>query len=277
MFQVRDEGPVEGLADLIPEPADDDDRLAPERVDEITERINRAELPLQATMGLPESWQNLIDRVFFRRLVRELPAETRAVPWLECHVPPGGTTTIRSRTSMESSGGLGLKLFGSGLGRGRRVAIGVSTQSHPRRQCARYLLDVEVKPRLFESRGIESVEIEVLACHGDSVRILNPCQRCGVDPGSVDPFDFDLGPHLDRRQDTVATIWLGSLEVAENLAMEAGFSVGGLDTQLTLSATVTRSTALEVESELPPGHLYQLYRALATHGPLQTPMWAVSS
>ena len=161
MFQVRDEGPIEGLVDLIPEPSTGDDHLSTDQLEAITERIDRAELPVRPTMGLRESWQALIDRIFARRLVRELPSETRSMPWLECHVPLGGTTIIRSKASVESSGEVGLKIFGSGLGRGRRAMIGVSTQSRPRRQCARYSLDLDVKPRLYDSRGVESVEVEI--------------------------------------------------------------------------------------------------------------------
>ena len=101
MFEVIDRGPLPGLAELLPKPQGA--QLDEEKVAEYGRALNQSNLPLAQTMSLGGDLRALMDRVLFRTLVRELPEENAKLPWFECHVPPGGTTTVYSTTSLTDS------------------------------------------------------------------------------------------------------------------------------------------------------------------------------
>ena len=271
MFEIRDEGALPGLAEIVPSAEGQavDEAMIAERV----RAVASANLPIASTMGVSDL-RGMVERILFRKLVQDLPEEDCSMPWLECHVPPGGTTVLRSASSTVGSGQLELKLFGSGLGIGRKVSITCSTAAAPRSNCATYLLDLRVKPRVYSVRNAEFVELEVLACRGMSILSMHHCPFCGVAPAAVDRFSYRFGEHLDLRNDKVATKLKLQLSVDDSLSMDAGVKLASLPVELKVGAKVARSITFEVESEFPSGALYHSY-ARVGGGPVQTAMWAV--
>ena len=271
MFNVRDEGALPGLAMLVQAPADG--KLDEELIAERARALAAADLPVAATMGVSDL-RALVERVLFRKLVRELPEEDCSMPWFECHVPPGGSTILKSSETSTSSNTLELKLFGSGVGAGRKVSITVSSAAAPRTTCATFLLDFRVKPRIYNVRGVESVELEVIECRGKSIVSHEHCPFCGVSPDTVDRFGFRFGEHLDLRKDKVSTKLKLQLAVEDSLSIDAGLKLAAFPVELKLGAKVARGSTFEVESEFPAGALYRAY-ARVGGGPVQTEMWAV--
>ena len=271
MFDVQDGGELPGLASIVDASADValDEAFIAERV----RAVASADLPIASTMGVADL-RGMVERVLFRKLVRELPEEDCSVPWLECHVPPGGNTVLRSSEGQTGSGGLELKVFGSGLGAGRKVTISTSRAAAPRSTCATYRLDLRIKPRIYAVRNVESIEVEVLACRGESIVSLERCPFCGVAPADVDRFGYRFGEHLDLRKDSVATKVKLHLAVEDSMSMDAGVKLPTLPVELKLGAKLARSVSFEVESEFPPGLLYRAYTRSGS-GPIQTAMWAI--
>jgi hypothetical protein len=205
--------------------------------------------------------------------VREEPETQGSLPWFECHVPPGGTTTVTSTKSESSDVSGELRIYGSGIGAGRRVTFEVSASSPSRSTCATYALNCMVRARVFEVRGRESVEVSVTEVRGESVESLPNCPRCGIAVADVDPFDFELAQHIDLRHDTVPSSRSQSVTIEGSLSATIGIpSLGPV--AVNLGAKVSRTAKLDVLLELAPGRMYQPYRRL-TAGPMQTPMWAV--
>lgn len=271
MFEAHDEGALPGLADLLP--ASPEKQLNDQLINEYGRILAEANLPLAPTMSLGSDLRALINRVLFRKLVRELPEEDAKLPWFECHVPPRGTTTVAATTSSSASSRLELKLFGSGLGRGRKTSITVSSASEPRKKCATFALDLRVKPRIYEVRGAESIELEVVSTSGTSIVSHGKCQFCGVPASKVDPFGFQFREHLDLREDRVATTVKFQLAIEDSSSIDAGIEIKSLGVDLKLGASVLRGYSFKVESVFPPGKLYRAYSRLG-RGPFQTSMWA---
>jgi hypothetical protein len=264
MFDVRDEGPLPGLVDLLPASSD--------ALTADSERAIVAELPVGAIMGLTDL-RSLVDWFKGRKLVRELPDQDYALPLLECHVPPGGSTVVRTSESAAASGQLELKIFGSGLGGGRKATLSISKDSAPRQNCATYFLDLRVKPRLYRTSEGESIELTILECLGETPVTYKNCPYCGVTPESIDRFTYRKGDHLDLRRDAVKAMRRFELTVEDSASIKGGIKVERVGVDLSVGATVSHGMKLAVESEFVPGFLYQPYARLAD-GPLQTSMWA---
>jgi hypothetical protein len=275
MFTIRDDGPLPGVGDLLADRSGSEPTA--EDVQQFGRMIAASDLPISATMGVMDDVRGLFDRIFYRTFVREEPAFTCSMPWLECHVPPNGAAVIKSKATRVTDRSCELKIFGSGVGAGRKTTISIGTDSGPRSRCTAFAFDVEVVPKVFELRGREMIELHVVKLLGESVDTLEACPYCGVAPSSVDPFRFELGEHLDLRRDGAP------LKRTVGLAVEGAFSAsigaklplpGGVSPQLSLSAKVSRGMSLDVEVTFPPGALYTGYRQLRAATP-RTAMWAV--
>lgn len=272
MFKVEDQGAIRGLAETVAaEPGADLDET---RMQKAADEIRSGELPLRATMGPWDDLTSLIKRVWFRKLVSEFPEEKFALPWFECHVPPGGATELATKATAEHENSIGLKLFGSGLGGGRSVKIEISSAAEPRKSCATYFLDLLIKPRIYESFGQKSVEIEVVKCLGETVESIKKCPYCGVDPAQVDKFDYLFGPHIDLRKDKVNSKRTLNLEISDSLTIDSGFELPDIPVELKLGASVVHAMTLEVAYDLVHGKMYKPYHRVAGT-PLQTEMWAI--
>src|SRR5882672_1522777 len=265
MFEVRDNGALPGLAEVVGQAPDA--ALEDRAVAQYAQVLSASGLPLPSTMGVGSNVRALIERIFYRKLKRELPQENCSLPWFECHVPPGGTAVARSSASSETSQGLELNIFGSGIGRGRKVSITTSSASAPRKACAIYRLDLIVKPHLYDIHGRESVELEIVNCLGQSLENLEKCPHCGVPPGSVDPIDFHFGQHLDLRADRVNSTFKFKLEIEDSSSIEAGVKLTSIPLALKLTSKVSRGYSFEVESEFPAGMRYIPYTRVGA-GPL---------
>jgi hypothetical protein len=271
MFKGHDDGALPGLSDLVPSTGK---KPTLAKIKEYTRSIQQADLPLEPTMGFGD-WSGFIERLFFRKLVRELSEQNCSLPWFQCHVPPAGTTSVESGVSVESDSSIGLKIFGSGLGRGRKVSISVSSKSEARLQCAEYRLDLRVKPRVFASHGTESIEVEVLEYMGDSAITYDRCPFCGRQVAAVDPMDYRFGPHIDLRRDKSASTRTFKFAIEDSSSIEVGFQAAAIPVELKLDAKVTKGTTLEVESVFPPGFRYLPCYRVTPGGPLHTAMWAI--
>ena len=259
MFDVTDNGPLPGLGDLVK--TSSADPLNDQTVAEYGRAVATADLPLAQAMSVAGDVRDLLERVLFRTFVRDLDEESCAFPWFECHVPPGGTTAVRSTVTSAISPTFELNIFGSGLGRGRKAAITVSSSSEPRRNCATYSLDLRVKPRLYETRGTESVELEVVACLGKSIVSQDACPYCGVATDAVDQFAFRFGDHLDLRADRVVSKLTAQLAVEDSLSIDAGIKLSSLPVGLKLSEGVERPFSRDRVALSAWGPLPQLHAA----------------
>lgn len=272
MFTINDNGTLPSLADLIPHTPNKE--ITPAVLEDSAKIINSADLPLQSTMGVMDDLSGLIRRLWFRKLVRELPEETRSMPWFECHVPPGGKTSVQYQTTRERSAEVGIKVYGSGFGHGRSAIITVSSSSESRSSCATFSLDLRIKPRLYESMGQESLELEVLEILGESHETHKTCPYCGVKAESVDKFEFTFGPHIDLKNDTVKMKRTFSVQIDTATSFSVGISIPKIPVELNLEGSVTKGTVLNVESEFLPGFMYLPYHR-ASRTPIQTEMWAI--
>jgi hypothetical protein len=272
MFTVVDDGSLPSLADLVERdvgasPSDD-------AIGTLRRTLEEEDLPVTATMGFGDNLRALVDRILFRKFVRDEADVVCTLPWFECHVPPGGKTTMRSSATSVSERSCEIKVYGSGIGAGRKVSLVMSQASDPRVKCATYGIDCRVRPRVYDIRGRESVELEVVECLGESVVSHDACPFCGVATAAVDPFDFQFGQQLDLRGDEVTRKEKLQLTIDRSFSASAKLKIPTLTPELTLGAKVSRSMSLEVEQEFPPRVLYRAYTRLGP-APLQTPMWAV--
>ena len=275
MFSIRDDGPLPGVADCLTDSSTSEPTA--EDVEQFGRAIAAADLPIAATMGVWDDARGLFDRIFYRKFVRDEPPIECRMPWLECHVPPGGASVVKSKATSVDERSCELKIFGSGVGAGRKTTISIGTDSGARTRCTTFAFDLMVTPRVFELRGRETIELQVVRVLGEAVEAHDDCPYCGVAPGAIDPFRFELGEHLDLRSDGAA------LKRSTGLAVEGGFTAsigpkltlpGGVVPQLSLTAKVSRGMTLEVEMTFPPGALYRSYKPIRSPT-LQTTMWAV--
>ena len=271
MFSVRDEGPLPGFKDLLP-PLPKAGAMDAAYIEGVRRAVEAEGLPVRATMG-PQDWGRQIERFLFRKLVRELPEQKVRVPWFECHVPPGGKLGVKMSGTREAGAGFSLKVYGAGLGAGRKVQMTMTATSDARRQCATFAVDVLVKPRIYDVRGIESLETEVLRQLGDVIETAAACPYCGVAVDGIPP-DFTQGEYLDLRGDPVAAKRTLTFKQERWASFECAFKVPTLPVEAKLDTKVSFTSVLELETEFPPGALYQPY-VRAHGGPPQTNMWAV--
>lgn len=272
MFTVVDDGSLPSLAELVER--DVGTSPSDEALGTLRHTLDDAELPVTATMGFGDNLRALVERILFRKFVRDEADVLCTLPWFECHVPPGGKTTMRSTATSVSERSCEFKLYGSGIGAGRKVSIALTEASDPRVKCATYGLDCRVRPRVYDIRGRESVELEVVECLGESIVSHDVCPYCGVAASDVDPFDFQFGQQLDLRTDDVTHKKKLQVTIDKSFSPSTKLKIPTLAPELTLGAKVSRSMSLEVEEEFPPRALYRPYTRLGP-APLQTPMWAI--
>jgi hypothetical protein len=272
MFEIRDEGALPSLAEVVG--GNPQTKLDNQAVSEYSHKLTASGLPVATTMSATGDLRAMLERLFYRKFVRDLPNENCTLPWFECHVPPGGATVVRTADASTSTSSLKLNLFGSGVGRGRKLSVTISDASAPRTNCATYQFDLRVIPHLYEIRGRQSVELEIAELLGKSFVSIDNCPYCGLVPDKVDTSEFRFGEHLDLRKDKVTTTRKFRMEVEDSRSIEGGVKLSSLPVALKLSARVTNNYSLEVESQFPPGILYRAYTR-SNAGPLQTEMWAI--
>jgi hypothetical protein len=270
-ISIRDEGPLAGLGDLVPAA----DQLTDTEIARAAEAIEAADLPLATTLGVPEAWGNFVQQFSRRRLLRQLPDEERGVTWFESHSPPGGAALVRFSRSVSQSSTLQLGVFGSGLGTGRAVTLTLNGESDPRPECARYLANLRIRPRVYEIGKRESIEIELVELLGTTVELFSPCPWCGRPSAEIDPFEFDAKPYIDLRGDTVGATISEAIEVATASTFDAGFAIPTLPVSLKLMTSVKGGVTITAESHLAAGRRYQGFRRSSAEAAPHSPMWAV--
>lgn len=275
-FEVVDEGPLPGIEELVGTMAEQLDEDGSNR---LSESIEATGIPIEKTMGSWDRLSALLDRIRGRRLVRELPSVVVQVPWFHCHVPPGGTVGVIISSSQTAKSSMGLKIYGSSLGRGRQFGISMAEETEPRHNCASYYVAVDVLPKVYEYKGEESIDLEVLGKAGSRIESRDTCPYCGVAPDSMDPLEFIVGmPNegrfLDYRLDDVVKKKTIDLVWMEERSIEVGFSIPGIGVPFTLSTSTTSESKWTMVYTFAPGHLYQPYRRIDDPG-YMPPMWAV--
>jgi hypothetical protein len=269
--RLSDGGIIPGLSDLIPENRD----LSDKDIEQLADVVDRADLPFDATLGLRDTRASLVRSYSRRRLVRELPPGEQSLPWLEIHNPPGGTTVVRMGSSDSDEKSIGVSVFGSGFGTGRRITFEARIESEARFVCVAYSMRLKVQARVYLRESTESVEVRVLGLLGNSVEALLPCSGCGLSSAAIDDFDYLIEPFIDLRHDVAASRLTERVEVEDHASVDAGFTLPRMETRLALKATFANNATIETESMLPAGQLYQRYRRLVTAGPLHSRMWTV--
>jgi hypothetical protein len=272
MFTVVDDGSLPSFAELVARDVGTSPSDA--TLGTLRRTLDDEDLPVTATMGFGDNLRALVERILFRKFVRDEADVACTLPWFECHVPPGGKTTMRTSATSVTERSCEIKVYGSGIGAGRKVSLVMTQASEPRAKCATYGIDCRVRPRVFDIRGRESVELEVVECLGESIVSHDICPYCGVAASDVDPFDFQFGQQLDLRNDDVTRKEKLQLTLDKSFSASAKLKIPALAPELTLGAKVSRSMNLEVEQEFPPHVLYRPYTRLGP-APLQTPMWAI--
>jgi hypothetical protein len=244
----------------------------PDEIAAVEEAVRQHELPLGATMGAGDSIRSLIARIRGRKPVKEFDPCEETITWLECHVPPGGTTSLQLRRSTGASADAGFRIFGSGFGEGRKVSLTEVEESSAREHCAMYRFVLLLQPRIYEVGGHQQTEVSVLETVGVAVDVPVVCPVCGIERGKLDPFRYYIDQYLDLRNDDRPYSRSSELEVEKSRSVHAGFSVPGIPAELSVQVDATTSFMLKVENTFPPGALYQPYRR-KTEGPIHTSMW----
>lgn len=274
-LSLHDDGPLPGLADFVPLGQE----LSDAELEEVSSSINEANLPLQATMGLSESWAKLLRSFSRRELVRELAVEERVLPWLRVHAPPSGTAVVRLRASTMGQRAMSLNVAGSGFGRGRRVTLTETSESGPRHECVTYAVRLAVQPSVYRRGDAESIEVRIASARGTEIdpRPRGECLWCSRLDESPDDDQFVLPePVLDLRRDSVPSTVTRGLELDEETNIEAGFSVPTVNASLKLMAVVSRGTAVELQFQLSAGWIYRPFSCLDENGALHGPLWTAS-
>ena len=273
--EVRDDGPLPGLADIIE--STESDTVHAATTENATAALEAADLPLHATMGVRDSIDALVAWVAGRKLVRTLPEDVVPLTWFECHVPYEGTAQESYEAAETESGGVVIKAFGSGLGRGRNVTLTLASEAAgPRRACVAYVLDLRVLPHVYEADGRESVVAEILGPVAHRAVEWTPCPYCGVAPDAVDPFENVLDVPVDLRADSVGRKQVVKLDWSEESSIDVGLDLPRTGVAIGLNARVTGRGSFSIAYELKPGFLYQAYRPLDARS-RTAPRWAYSS
>ena len=223
------------------------------RVADIGRAIDEHAIPLEPTMGVRDMLSSLVGRIRRRTLRAELEPEVVSLNWFECHVPPGGSTSIRWERRDGQSWDLGFRVFGSGLGEGRAVELRITESTEARTRCATSRLSVKTQTRLFEVDGRPSTEVTILETQGVAVAIQDPCPFCGRNRAAIDPFAYRVDPFLDLRGDDVPTTRAESLRIAKSTTLEAKFVPPGVDVSLGLKAGVTAEVSHAGRAHVPGG------------------------
>jgi len=271
---VHDLGPLPGLADVVGEAAAQRGHAA--AAGSVAARLDAADLPLHATMGVRDSVGSLVAWVRGRTLVRTLEEDIVPLMWFECHVPHGGTAQERFETAQSADAGVAIKAFGSGLDRGRSIEMTVSSEAAaPRAACAFYTVDLRVLPRVYESDGRESVVVEVLGPAAHRTVERPDCPYCTVGPDAVDQFENEVQPPTDLRAVSVGEKRVIKLDWSSERSLDVGVQLPRAGLAVGLNARVAGRGSWSIAYELKPGLLYQEYRPLdALDG---APRWAYSA
>jgi hypothetical protein len=276
LFDARDNGPLPGISDFIPQGRD----LSDAEITRIIAAIDDAGLPLPVSLGAGDRWRALVDAVAHREPVEVLPPQEQAMPWLEAHAPPDSTTTVRFEQAASAELAFELKVWGSGLGPGRSVGRSASSESGPRFDCATFITRFRVQTRIYRRRGLPSSqtsEVTVLEPLGTVIESTprEQCRWCSALASGSDEFPFEPSPEddLDLTRDTApyscSLAWTGE----RNVDIEAGFPVPQLGISLRFKAVARNTQALHFRYELPPGRSYQAYRYPAERERLHSPLW----
>jgi hypothetical protein len=272
-IQVRDLGSLPGLADVIEEAAGSAGATA---TGAVAAAVDAADIPLHATMGVRDSIGSLIAWVRGRKLVRTLPEDIIPLTWFECHVPHHGTAQERFEATGTIEGGVAIKAFGSGLGRGHRVGLTLSSEaSAPRTICADYVIDLRVLPHVYMYDGRESIVADVLRAVAQRTVERSDCPYCAITPDSIDQFENILEPAIDLRADRVGRKIAVKLDWSADSSVNVGIELPRAGVAVALNARIARSGSLSVSYELAPTYLYQKYRPIDTPG--SAPRWAFSA
>ncbi|MGR7026619.1 hypothetical protein [Geodermatophilus sp. URMC 62] len=268
--EVLDLGALPGLEEVVDSAGGNERDLST-----VTEAIDASDLPLQATMGVRESVSSLMSWLRGRRFVRSMPPETVTMTWFECHVPRGGAAQERLESTQSGQAGVVIKAFGTGLGRGRKIAVTASTEAAaPRRLCVSYLVDLRVLPHLYVTDDRESVVAEVLEPVADRSVDVDPCPYCSVAPEQVDPFDNEFDDIvLDLRRDSVGRRKVEKLDWTTESSVDAGLTLPKLGLDISVNARLAGQGTFSVTYDFPAGYLFQGYRPLDGRGRLG-PRWA---
>jgi hypothetical protein len=269
----QDQGPIPALEDLVTslEPGP----VNAETIATLAQRAEQVHLPIQSTMGAWDQFSSLIHWIQGRKLLKQLPERVVLLPWFACHVPRDGSALVSLKAADDNDLCVGLKIFGSGFGKGRELKVSVTSDTEPRKKCATYSVAVLLLPKVYDYDGQQSVVLEVIGEAGTRAETIDSCLRCACVPEDLDPFDYALGNYLDLRRDTVKHMLKMNLQWTDNSTVEAGVSLSGVmvPLNLSLSAKASSRAEWEISYEFAPGFFYQPYRML-TWPDYFPPMWA---
>jgi hypothetical protein len=248
--------------------------ISSEHAAALEKEIEAAGVPFQATMGTWDRLDRLVDWLRSRRLVRKLPVQVVDLPWFACHVPQDGTAQVSISSSDTRELAVGVKVFGSGFGRGRALSIKVTSDTEPRKLCALYSVALRVTPMIYSQGDEESVVLEIEGQAGTRSETLKICPFCMKSLDALNPFDYELGEFFDLRRDKVRHKTKMNLQWSRNNSLELSFPLPGIQIPVTLSlsAKLSSSAAWEMAYELAPGYLYQPFRRRETPA-YQPPVW----
>lgn len=168
---------------------------------------------------------------------------------------------------------VGIKVFGSGYGRGRHFGVTVTQETSRRTTCADYIVVVRATPVVYADKGIESVVLNIVDAAGLRVVSNAACDRCSVEPEQLDPIDYSLGEYIDLRSDDKDTRWKIVVSWRRARTLGARVPIPQMNADVSVEGTATSELVWKLSYTLRAGGLYQPYHR-SSEIDLLPPMWA---
>lgn len=276
--EVVEESYSPGLADWLENNVEPD--TSPEQAAHLLQQYaNEHELPTPDARGVPTSvaFEKLVNWIRRRRLISDEGIQLASFRWFTFHVPPGGKGSISWTRTAARSGGVTLKVFGTGLGGSATLKLLRTLELTGCTACQEIIQHIEVRIRRYLVKSATGVEVEEITL--DPVRWLHrePRERkqcCDQSLDTLDRFKFEMqeADAVDARKTTAL------LKDERELELKFGFNscvklelLGGLDVGLELKSEGGLSCTTTYE--FPPGTLYMPYVKRNDRG--VPPQWSI--
>jgi hypothetical protein len=218
-------------------------------------------------------------RYLARRTIEQKPREPFRVPWFETHIPHTGSVHVRHTVAKARAGQFGMNIYGSEVGRGRRMEVSVTDDKSPLVTCHRYSAKMTGIPtRWFINGQYTDWEMRDIEYKGKHDAELNPCPTCCISPDRIDTDVNAVEPELDRRDDRapdtidMTRMWRKGFNFVVPIPIPHVPGAFGK-----ISFSVTSSVTWNVTSVFPGGFRYVPYRRKTWRNSAKNfflPMWA---
>ena len=271
-LQIKGQKEIPRITDILPSP--DSGIIGENDIMAAKKCLNERGIELPASMGMLDGFKPFLERILFRKFIKKHEEQVTKLTWFECHVPPGGETTVSYEENKIKDAGVEFNISGLDIGLGRSIQMGRKETTEPRSQCCIYYFNLLIQPSEYSIRGRKDFEIDILKVIDQGTDVMDKCPCCGISPAGINDFDYDILPGRDRRKDNVKTKETSTIELSEKFKITSGIEIPGVPFKLTLSGGFSNTQKLQVESNMLPGFRYVPYFK-RDRSRFQTPMWAI--